>query len=102
MFYFYDKSKNNSEIKKSFILKIIFFYLRNVLLLSIINSKLTAAMIDFFIDDNSPRWNKGDIVGKNIIVGFNSDENGVEVAILKRLSRYKVIRRFQVWWYKNI
>jgi len=59
-------------------------------------------MIDFFIDDNSPRWNKGDIVGKNIIVGFNCEENGMEVAILKPLSRYRFIRRFQVWWYKNI
>ena len=59
-------------------------------------------MIDFFIDDKNPRWNKGDIVGENIITGFNSDENGVEMAILKPLSRYKVIRRFQVWWYKNI
>lgn len=59
-------------------------------------------MIDFFIDDTKPKWNKGDIVGKNIITGFNSDENGVEMAILKPLSRYRFIRRFQVWWYKNI
>jgi len=59
-------------------------------------------MIDFFTDDTKPKWNKGDIVGKNIIVGFNCEENGMEVAILKPLSRYRVIRLLQCWWYKNI
>lgn len=88
------------KLKNLLFWKKIFFYFPNVSLLSIVKQK--TAMIDFFMDSNYPKWNKGDIVGKNIIVGFNSDENGVEVAILKRLSRYKVIRRFQVWWYKNI
>jgi len=59
-------------------------------------------MIDFFTDDTKPKWNKGDIVGKNIIVGFNCEENGMEIAILKPLSRYKIIRLLQVLWYKNI
>jgi len=59
-------------------------------------------MIDFFMDSNYPKWNKGDIVGKNIIAGFYSDDNGVELAILKPLSRYRVIRLLQCWWYKNI